>query len=380
MKTFISGNKRLMPAIALFVVLDFGTLAFGYRIAKQVEKDAVAINLAGRQRMLSQRTTKAVLIATNEKTPDSQRRSAVNEANAAYALFLQTLHAFADGGKAQGGSGKSVMLDQVQGKAREPIDKVLLLVDSYAHLPNDPKSLQDFSNFLVANNQSILDSMNQLTSALETQSVDVIGKLRIVQTLAFILSLVNFGAILMGMHRDRKAAELSSITDILTGLLNRTGIYRKLDHQILIAREKRESIGVLLLDLNGFKAINDQFGHAIGDKALVEVSQKLQDWCPPNWSPGRLGGDEFVIICPKLHPKVLEKYAHELTRYLRRVEVIEGAFVSASVGWASSPPETTPDQLMSAADAMMYSEKVEHHKVRRYRESSRSSASEAESG
>src|SRR5690606_16205911 len=122
-------------------------------------------------------------------------------------------------------------------------------------------------------------------------------------------------------------------------------------------------VGVLLLDLNGFKAINDEYGHAMGDKALTDISQKLVEWCPHNWSVGRLGGDEFVVICPGLHPQAIDNYAGELTCYLKRVEVTEGAYVSASVGWASSPPETTADSLISAADAMMYSEKVEHRKV-----------------
>ncbi|MBY0341062.1 MAG: diguanylate cyclase [Rhodocyclaceae bacterium] len=362
-----------MLSIALFVVLDFGTLAFGYQISKQVEQDAVAINLAGRQRMLSQRATKAVLLASNEKPPGEQRTAAITEANAAYDLFLETLRAFAKGGKARGGAGQPVMLDRVEGKAVAPVEKVLAIVGRYEHLPNDPKALQAFSTFLVANNQTILDSMNQLTNELEKQSVAVVSKLRLAQSLAFLLSLLNFGAILASMLRQRKTAERSSMTDILTGLLNRTGIYRTLDEEIAAARKKGKPIGVLLLDLNGFKTINDEHGHAMGDKALIDVSQKLTDWCPRNWSAGRLGGDEFVVICPGVHTKVLENYARELTRYLKRVEVTEGAFVSASVGWASSPPETTPDSLMSAADAMMYSEK-EHHKVQRYRESSRSAA------
>ena len=376
MKRSFAEDKGLMLAIALFVVLDFGTLAFGYKIATQVEQDAVAINLAGRQRMLSQRATKAVLLAANEKLPSEQRTAAIKEANAAYTLFLETLNAFAKGGKARGGAGQPVMLERVEGKAVAPVEKVLAIVGQYQHLPSDPKSLQAFSTFLVANNQTILDSMNQLTNELEKQSVAVIGKLRIAQTLAFLLSLLNFGAILRSMLSQRKKAELAAITDTLTGLLNRTGIYRKLDKEILAAREKGKPIGVLLLDLNGFKAINDQHGHAMGDKALRDVSQMLIDWCPRNWSPGRLGGDEFVVICPGLHPKVLENYARELTRYLKRVEVTEGGYVSASVGWASSPPETTSDSLMSAADSMMYSEKLEHHKVQRYRESTRSAATE----
>lgn len=367
-------DKRLILSIALFLVLDFGTLAFSYQISDQVEQDAVAINLAGRQRMLSQRATKAVLVATNENTPAELRAAAAEEADAAYSLLLESLHVFSRGGRALGGDDQPVMLNRVEGKAIEPVETALAIVGRYESLPNDRKALQAFSAFLVDNNQAILDSMNQLTNELEKQSLAVVSKLRLAQSVAFLLALINFGAILATILRQRKIAERSSLTDALTGLLNRKGIYRMLDREIPAAQKKGTPLGVLLLDLNGFKAINDQYGHAMGDKALTDISQKLIEWCPRNWSVGRLGGDEFVVICPGLHPQAIENYAGELTRHLKRVEVTEDAYVSASVGWASSPPETTSDNLLSAADAMMYSEKVEHRKVKRYRESGRSIA------
>lgn len=98
MRQSLAQDKRLLLSIALFVVLDFGTLAFSYQISDQVEQDAVAINLAGRQRMLSQRASKAVLVATNENNPAELRAAAIDEADAAYSLLLETLHAFSRGG------------------------------------------------------------------------------------------------------------------------------------------------------------------------------------------------------------------------------------------------------------------------------------------
>lgn len=376
MRQLLAQDKRLLLAIAMFIVLDFGTLAFSYQISEQVEQDAVAINLAGRQRMLSQRATKAMLVATNENNSAELRAAAIEEADAAYTLLLETLHVFAQGGRARGGDDQPVMLARVEGKAIAPVETALAIVGRYEDLPNDRKALKAFSTFLVDNNQAILDSMNQLTNELEKQSVAVLSKLRLAQSVAFLLALINFGVILATILRQRKIAERSSITDALTGLLNRTGIYRTLDREIAAARRTDMPVGLLMLDLNGFKAINDQYGHAMGDKALTDISQKLIEWCPRNWSVGRLGGDEFVVICPGLYSKAIENYASELTCYLKRVEVTESAYVSASVGWASSPPETTSDNLISAADALMYSEKIEHRKVKRYRESSRNVAIE----
>lgn len=357
-----SNKIGLIVAITLFILLDLGTLAVGYQISKQVEKDAVAINLAGRQRMLSQKITKAALIATDAHASSTKKQAAAQEAAEAYTLFLSTLHAFSQGGQAQGGAGERVTLDQAQGQAANLVNHTINTVSRWPKIPSEGAELATFSQFMIDHNTDILNAMNALTTALETQSIEAVSRLRIAQSIAFALSLLNFFGILRQMHYQRHLAEMSAITDPLTHLLNRAGIYRQLDKAILKSKTSETFTGLMLLDLNGFKRINDQFGHAEGDVVLIEVGRRLMQWRQTHWSAGRLGGDEFIVICPEIAPETLQHAAAELTSRLSDVPASTGAVkVSVSVGWAIGNHEKSADTLISEADAMMYVEKAAHH-------------------
>jgi diguanylate cyclase (GGDEF)-like protein len=363
-------KKHLALAVATFVLLDLGTLAFSYSISRQVEKDAVAINLAGRQRMLSQRITKAALLATNPSRSEIQRTESAAEVTQAYLTFRRTLSAFAEGGETVGGDGRLVHLDGVQGKSALLVGKVRGLLDSWPSAPTEYADLERFSYFMGERNGEILDAMNQLTTALEHESVAAVSRLRIAQTLAFTLSLGNFAFILVGMHRARRDAETESVTDSLTGLLNRGGFYRELDAALERRTALNTPLGVMLLDLDGFKEVNDSYGHAAGDATLCEVARRLLDLSHQGWVCGRLGGDEYAVICPGLAPEPLAAAAQYLSSVLSGIPG-GGLVVSASVGWASVEPQQTADDVIAAADAMMYSVKNDHHIARGFRDRQR---------
>ena len=367
---FAKMKNRLALAVATFVLLDLGTLAFSYTIARQVERDAVAINLAGRQRMLSQRITKAALLATNPGRSADQRAASTIEMNQADQIFRRTLMAFANGGETIGGDGRAVQLDGVQGKAALLVGEVHGVLNQWPKVPTDAAGLEEFSQFMTEQNGGILDSMNQLTTELERQSISTVSRLRIAQTLAFILSLVNFGFILRGMYRARFAAETASSTDALTGLLNRGGLYRELEAAVANRSDTATSLGVLMLDLNDFKAVNDSFGHAAGDATLCEVARRLRDFCVPGWICGRLGGDEFAVICPDVSAQSLVDTAERLSNILSGVPGGERT-VSASVGWACAEPGQAPDEIIALADAKMYSTKRESYATKSHRDRQR---------
>ena len=94
----IGSPRRLVTAIVRFVALDLSVLVINLWLAEQMAQDAVAINLAGRQRMLSQQTTKALLLASQASSP-AEFEAASGEFEAAFGLFDQTLTAFAEGGE-----------------------------------------------------------------------------------------------------------------------------------------------------------------------------------------------------------------------------------------------------------------------------------------
>ncbi|MGO9341183.1 MAG: diguanylate cyclase domain-containing protein [Acidimicrobiales bacterium] len=154
--------------------------------------------------------------------------------------------------------------------------------------------------------------------------------------------------------------ELKSLadTDGLTGLQNRRSIVSLLEAEL--ARRSGD-VSAIFVDLDGFKQINDQHGHQVGDRLLSQVASRLSSALRPGDRIGRLGGDEFLVYCPGVTElKVATAIADRLQRAL------EGEFhlpeatvrVLASVGVACGGPGATADDLISRSDAAMYATKL----------------------
>ncbi len=228
----IGSPRRLITAIVLFVVLDLAILVINLWIAEQVAQDAVAINLAGRQRMLSQQTTKALLLTTRPTQGEDVLRSR-QETDDAFGLFEQTIKAFAEGGEARGSDGTVAYLQAVQGEsahivatARDLIAPVSALLAATRDAPDSDRG--PAAAYMVSHNQEILALMNRLTTALEHDSVRRTRDLRLIQTGAFALAMVNFLLIVFGMLRRHRSIEEDSQRwramarhDPLTGIANR---------------------------------------------------------------------------------------------------------------------------------------------------------------
>jgi diguanylate cyclase (GGDEF)-like protein len=161
--------------------------------------------------------------------------------------------------------------------------------------------------------------------------------------------------------RLRAQLESRARTDALTACLNRAGAVAALEHALADVRPS-EGVGLLFIDLDGFKGVNDSRGHAIGDAVLEEVARRLRSASRPIDLVGRLGGDEFVVIAPSLHSaSAAFVFAGRISRQLQGPAVIGGIAVpiSASIGvaWAST---STASDLLSEADAAMYVAKQTH--------------------
>ena len=155
--------------------------------------------------------------------------------------------------------------------------------------------------------------------------------------------------------RLREALERRASTDALTSCLNRAGAVAALE-QALADVGSNEGVGLLFIDLDSFKTINDSHGHAIGDRVLEVVARRLRSACGPGDLVGRLGGDEFVVIAPRLHSAATARVlADRISRQLDGPTVVDGIVVpiAASVGvaWAAT---STASMLLGEADAAMY--------------------------
>jgi diguanylate cyclase (GGDEF)-like protein/PAS domain S-box-containing protein len=166
---------------------------------------------------------------------------------------------------------------------------------------------------------------------------------------------------------ERKQAELKreheAGHDALTGLPNRRTLFELIPHAIARANRQRIPLAIVFLDLDGFKAVNDTQGHEAGDAVLCAVAQRLRESVRDTDTVVRLAGDEFTLILEFLSGGVQDARLLAEKLLLRIQEPIligkNTAHVSASIGITLYLPgsETTPNQLVSTADAAMYEAK-----------------------
>jgi len=168
---------------------------------------------------------------------------------------------------------------------------------------------------------------------------------------------------LIRVRLQRQLAMLA-LRDQLTGLANRQLLQEKLSLAISAAHDSGKPLAVVFLDLDGFKAVNDELGHKHGDDVLREVSRRLRDAVRQHDTVGRLGGDEFVAICEEADLDAAASIADRIRLAVR--QPIEGLPehlpVSASVGVAMYVPTEdelpTFDHLLNLADHAMYEGKA----------------------
>lgn len=149
--------------------------------------------------------------------------------------------------------------------------------------------------------------------------------------------------------------------DSLTGLANRLLLGDRLDQAIERAARNHEPVAILVLDLDGFKPINDQLGHAAGDDILKTIARRLQATVRAADTVARVGGDEFVVVLENLQsPHFAEHVAEKLVAELAQPVVLRGRSfrVTASVGIAIYPKDGSDRQaLLEGADRAMYAAK-----------------------
>ncbi len=159
-----------------------------------------------------------------------------------------------------------------------------------------------------------------------------------------------------------RQAETSATTDYLTNLPNARSLFLRLDSEVARCHRNNEPLTVLVCDLDGFKQVNDRFGHVAGNQLLRKVAAGFQESCRSYDYVARMGGDEFVLILPACRHEALERRMTEL----RQIGVAAGKEVTGldilgvSIGDASFPDDGgDAEQLLATADRRMYQVKQE---------------------
>jgi diguanylate cyclase (GGDEF)-like protein len=164
----------------------------------------------------------------------------------------------------------------------------------------------------------------------------------------------------MMAEQERTIRRLASVAsrDALTGLFNRSMFTQRLHQAIAQAERHQRKLGVLFIDLDGFKLINDMQGHEAGDHVLAELAVRLQRSMREGDTLGRLGGDEFVVLIENCRDELqLTEVARKVLDTVAQPFFVRGTThrVTASVGIAAFPIDgRNPQELINHADSAMY--------------------------
>jgi diguanylate cyclase (GGDEF)-like protein/putative nucleotidyltransferase with HDIG domain len=161
--------------------------------------------------------------------------------------------------------------------------------------------------------------------------------------------------------------ESSATTDFLTQLPNARSLFVQLDAELSRSRRDQQSLAVLVLDLDGFKQVNDRFGHIEGNKMLHAVGAGLKAICREYDYVARMGGDEFVVLLPGVRPPDVDPKMRQLSEMVAQVgnSQIGDSGMTASVGVAVFPRDgADAETLLAEADRRMYQQKRSHRRSR----------------
>jgi diguanylate cyclase (GGDEF)-like protein/PAS domain S-box-containing protein len=480
--------KLVLRPLILVLVLDMSLLFTNFYIAADLEASAVSINLAGRQRMLSQKMTKSLAFMELSNYKNLEKETHLNELKRSVFLFNQTLNAFYKGGDATSASGELINIS----KLSDTKSKILLqdaleiwqpTFIGFEILFNSQQELdRKYTELLFtmkSENLQLLKLMNDLTNHLQVGAEKRTYFLRVFQALIVITiflsflqaarryakrelyysnlmekttdvvmsfdvrsglltfvsvstkqvlgyniddlegntakafmtptSLVEFEQLLMTIREtgklsikriesefikadgsklfmdavlelteseDASSVELSADfrdiserklaeqqlrelahKDSLTGLSNRHTFIELLEHAIQLSKRDDKTLAVLFVDVDGFKFINDSYGHETGDELLIEIAHRMKASLRNSDHVARMGGDEFTVLLEDVRKKdevtmVAEKLLMELSKpYLCCGHTCH---VTASIGCAFYQDETSASELIRNADQAMY--------------------------
>ncbi len=178
----------------------------------------------------------------------------------------------------------------------------------------------------------------------------------------------DFGPVVVAVSHDvtervkaQEALHHLAFHDALTGLANRADFEQQLAKAIELSASRGQGFGMVYLDVNDLKTINDEYGHSVGDQLLRELALRLRTGVRSGDTVARLGGDEFAVILPTVSlSEALRDISGEMTERLSETLTIDGHVISPSVSVGVAvfdPSSDDADSVVSRADSDMYDSK-----------------------
>jgi diguanylate cyclase (GGDEF)-like protein len=161
-------------------------------------------------------------------------------------------------------------------------------------------------------------------------------------------------------RRFREARQLADL-DSLTGLHNRRYFYETLGREVDRAQRYQRSLSLVIVDVDGFKEINDRIGHLAGDAVLAEISDRIRQVVRSADIPCRVGGDEFAVIVPEAEVGQARQLVGRIQRAVSSQPIARAGRVRVSAGVADMQPNDSPTSLFERGDESLYAAKHTAH-------------------
>ena len=219
---------------------------------------------------------------------------------------------------------------------------------------NDPSKFSTLSSALAVPLEGVAGVIGVLALYRSERDAFTADHLRILLAISSKMALAIENAL------KYQQAENSATTDYLTGLPNARSLFLQLDRELARCKRDSTSLTVMVGDMDGFKQINDRFGHLEGNRVLRLFAQALKESCREYDYVARMGGDEFVVVAPGLPAEIAAKRAEQLRALAKQagIEVCAEDILSLSVGQAVYPTDgKDAEELLAEADRRMYVEK-----------------------
>ncbi len=228
--------------------------------------------------------------------------------------------------------------------------------------------IEKMRNAAMPRQRLIAERVQSLIAMQQRQTAQAVLKAESsYQQVRQVMAILSMATVLLGfaiafyvsrqVSRQARQLQDQALYDRLTKLPNRSLLHDRLEQEIAHCRRAHAAFCVLLMDLNGFKAVNDSLGHAMGDRLLFEVSQRLRHSVRRGDTVARLGGDEFVILLHDVDIHQVKPVAEKILSCLDRPIVINGQTleVGGSAGIAAFPAHAHEHAtLLRQADSAMY--------------------------
>lgn len=213
----------------------------------------------------------------------------------------------------------------------------------------------------IANDGSQLLILHHFSSSDLAILIQVYTKRMLVPAIFYVWLMIWMGFIVRfltdKLSQQKQAMEHMALHDPLTGLPNRNLLDDRLNKMLAVARRKQRPFTIVMIDLDGFKKVNDTFGHAIGDELLKEVSQRLNACLRPHDIVCRVGGDEFILLLDDMQNDSSLDICERVSVEIAKPILIQGIQINigSSMGVVKySEQSDSPKTLIHKADQAMY--------------------------